>query len=83
MALRLGTMRSWPAGPVSSWHAAGAGAGGAPQGPVELPFPELRNLAELAAALGGVSMWQKERAARQFLQPGFLDKLLEIFHVRA
>ena len=50
---------------------------------MELPFPELRNLAELAAALGGVSMWQKERAARQFLQPGFLDKLLEIFHVRA
>ena len=49
---------------------------------MDLPFPELRNLGELATALGGVSMWQKERAARQLLQPGFLDKLLEIFHVR-
>ena len=49
---------------------------------MDLPFPELGNLGEVALALQGVSMWQKERAARQILQPGFLDKLLSIFHVR-
>ena len=59
-----------------------AGVGPSTQGPVDLPFPEMRNLGELARALSSVSMWQKERVSRQVLAKGWLDRLLELFHVR-
>ena len=49
---------------------------------MELPFPEMRTLADLARALGSVSMWQKEHVARQVLAQGFLERLLDLFHVR-
>ena len=60
---------------------AAAGAGPSAQGPVDLPTPDMRTLGDLARALSNVGMWQKERVARQVLARGFLDRLLEIFHV--
>lgn len=65
------------------------GPGGGPgepgsSGGMELPEPELANLAAISRALGEVSLFQRDRIAQQLVaRVGYLSKLLELFRVRS
>jgi protein phosphatase-4 regulatory subunit 3 len=64
------------AGPGSPYDAAGRGGlGAADAEPLELPPPELGNLAAIADALAGASVFQRDTAAAQLLAPGYLPAL--------
>ncbi|KAK9823072.1 hypothetical protein WJX81_007297 [Elliptochloris bilobata] len=47
--------------------------------PVELPEPEMGNLAELARMLGELSLYQRDRVAGRMLRNGYVRRLLDLF----
>jgi protein phosphatase-4 regulatory subunit 3 len=67
------------AGPGSPYDAAGRGGlGAADAAPLELPPPELGNLAAIAGALAGASVFQRGVAAAQLLAPGYLPAIARL-----